>query len=90
MDEDQDTDISPVEDEDAETDVEGVEVPIKEGLPAIPARTQDGGLTVKILDSGRLTELFITSWDDIRWILKQQDADLKLLELQLRGIGTYY
>ena len=46
-------------------------------------------VTVNVLDSSQLLDIFAPYWDDLLWVLKEQQAELDLTRYKMKSIGAF-
>ncbi len=51
--------------------------------------TPKGGVIMQVLDSNQLLDMLSFSWDEIRKVLRQQQAEYMLLKYRMQSEGTY-
>jgi hypothetical protein len=70
------------------------EAPVAPSGPETPEvkqtpSTGTESIVVNVTDSGRLAKMFLESWEQVKWILKKQETEMRFLEMQMRSVGTY-
>ncbi len=79
--------------EDTETPKEGEEetptVAEPEELTQRPVEEPTGNIVMQVLDSNQLLDMLAFSWDEIRTVLRHQQAEYTLLKYRMQTEGTY-